>query len=817
SDAPTSGDPAAFFLIDPDGGLLSASTFATDALRIVNNSSGNIKIQSIKIDVSTALLPDIIFDPTGEGGNDLFKPFTPDSGAVETGLLGHAFSGPHDDGFDVLEIQFADFDPGEAFTFSLDSEPTSIKGSEAPGPGNSGKISGMELTGTTVTIVYSDGTMTQTQTFRTADSGRASQTTAVVGLPPAPGLTLVGTTTPPAVVTNPNQTLRVSGPAGSSVRLLQVEAALYLEGVPGGGFDIDPFEANKAIVLTELVATIGSGGFVDISVTLTKTEPEGGYNYFVATIQDAAGRTSGVSPRVVLQLDPPSNSAARVNIYPNGTLNNSSTFKTGSIHIINQSTTGENIASVTINLSTSLLPDIVYDPNGVAGDVVGKTFTPDSGASATGLSGHTFSGSHAGGFDSLTINFSDFNPGETFTFSIDIDPTSVQGAAQPGPQQSASISGLESSGATINVRFSDRKMRTGDAFAVSGSKVNSHVILDNTVPATPAISMVGLTNTPAVVTSASQTIRVAGPAGATARLLQVEGGLFLSGVPDGGFDIDPFEVNKVIFVKHFTVTIGSNGFVDVPVVLNDSHDRGGVNRFMAVIQTADGHTSEVSNTVTVALNDYPTSSGSTSTVTLLAGDYDDSGMVDDSDYLVWRSWYGEEGELLCDGNRNGVVDIADMMVWRANLGASRSDGSGGLALTSSQLIPRSSDSELADNSLAQVAATAEPNDFAAQTAVIEFPVSRSFDSNLVRVSKPSGVRSQLSGEVAARGKDLLKLRLQKDERLRFSFDAESGLLADTEVNKFQDLDETRAEQGALDAAFELIGQRPNPIYSRFVL
>ncbi|HJQ80741.1 MAG TPA: malectin domain-containing carbohydrate-binding protein [Lacipirellulaceae bacterium] len=803
SDAPTSGNPEAFLLIDPQGSLLTASTFVTDSYRLENNSTGNIRIQSIRIDVSTALLPDVIFDPTGEGGNDVFKPFTPDSGAVEVGLVGHTMSNPHDDGFDVLEVQFADFDPGEVFTFSIDMEPTSIKGSEAPGPSNSGKISGMELTGSTVTIVYSDGTTTETQPFRTADSGRASQTTAVVGLPPAPGLTLVGTPTPPAVVTNPNQTLRVSGPAGSSVRLLQVEAALYTAGVPGGGFDIDPFEANKAIVLSELAATIGPSGVVDIPVTLTKTEPEGGYNYFVATIADATGRTGGVSTRVVLKLEPVSNSAARVNIYPNGTLNNSSTFTNGSIHIINQSTSGENITSVTINLSTSLLPDIVYDPNGVAGDVVGKTFTPNSGAAATGVLGHSFGGAHAGGFDSLTINFSDFNPGETFTFSIDIDPTSVQGAGQPGPQQSASISGLEASGATISVHFNDGKLRTGDAFAVSGSKVNSHVVLDNTVPATPGISMIGVANTPAIVTSASQTIRVTGPAGATARLLQTEGGLFLTGVPNGGFDIDPFEVNKVIFVKHSTVTIGANGFVDVPVVLNDSHERGGVNRFTAVIQTSDGHTGEVSNTVTVALNDYPTSTGSTGTVTLLAGDYDESGKVDDSDYEVWRSWYGEVGELLCDGNRNGVADIADLVVWRANLGASRSDGSGGLALTSSQLIPGSSDSELAANSLAQ-------------TAVTEFQASHRSDSNRVRFSKPSGARSQPSDDVAERGKDLLKLRLQKDERLRSSLDAEFPSLANGRVNSSHDSVETRAEQGALDAAFELIGQRSNAIYSLFV-
>ncbi len=75
-----------------------------------------------------------------------------------------------------------------------------------------------------------------------------------------------------------------------------------LAGVPGGGFDIDPFEANKAIKLTDYVVTIGPGGFVDVPVTLTITEPEGGYNYFVAAIQDAQDAPAALSPKIILKL-----------------------------------------------------------------------------------------------------------------------------------------------------------------------------------------------------------------------------------------------------------------------------------------------------------------------------------------------------------------------------------------------------------------------------------------------------------------------------------------------------------------------------------
>ena len=252
SGTPTTGDPAAFFLINPpSGGMLTASVFTTGTFRLTNNSTGNVRIQSVTFDISSALLQDVVFDPFGEAGNDTGKPFTPDSGAVETGLIGHEHFIPHDGGFDVLKVEFSEFDPGEDFTFSMDIEPTSIKGSSPPGPDYFGTYHGMELTGSKVTILFSDGTTTQTQTFRTAGIGKASETTADTGLPAAPGLALVGSTVPPAIVSDPDQTLRITGPAGATAKLLQVEASLELAGVPGGGFDIDPFEANKAVNLTE--------------------------------------------------------------------------------------------------------------------------------------------------------------------------------------------------------------------------------------------------------------------------------------------------------------------------------------------------------------------------------------------------------------------------------------------------------------------------------------------------------------------------------------------------------------------------------------
>lgn len=52
----------------------------------------------------------------------------------------------------------------------------------------------------------------------------------------------------------------------------------------------------------------------------------------------------------------------------------------------------------------------------------------------------------------------------------------------------------------------------------------------------------------------------------------------------------------------------------------------------------------------------------------LDGDYFADGVVNDTDYNLWRQFYGSTSVLLADGDLNGVVDTADYIVWRNNRG-----------------------------------------------------------------------------------------------------------------------------------------------------
>ncbi|MBS3744332.1 MAG: choice-of-anchor D domain-containing protein [Wenzhouxiangellaceae bacterium] len=309
--------------ITPEGSL-TATTFNGDAFVITN--TGDYPITGVSIDLSTALFADNVFDPVGDAGDAGAKCLTPNSGAAATGFVAPAdacvdpFANPHDGGFEILTVNFADFGPGESFGFNIDVDPTSIK--NATGTGDAGAVSGLELTGATASIEFDDGNGGVTlggRTFQIApDSpgGSVAQLRETAAAPPSlavDGVSLLdidlasaaGETGPAShsaesvASDQADQTLVIAtGNAGDVVRLLHIEASLLAV----DGFELEPFEANEAVVVDSISATTGEDGTASIPVTLTRTdETVGGFNYFAAVVDGPEG-SSPVSNFVILRL-----------------------------------------------------------------------------------------------------------------------------------------------------------------------------------------------------------------------------------------------------------------------------------------------------------------------------------------------------------------------------------------------------------------------------------------------------------------------------------------------------------------------------------
>ena len=175
----------------PHGGrktlvAIGPGTSGSGSFDVTNQSTDGRKISRVRLDLTGAILPDVAFDPNGAAGDTGGKPFTVD-GTTPVGLVGHALSGPHDGGYDALEINFNGFDPGETFNFSIDVDPTSIRGVAPPGPEDVGNITGLELTGTQVTVTFDDGTVWSDNLFRTPGSPNFSQSILRSGAPAGRG------------------------------------------------------------------------------------------------------------------------------------------------------------------------------------------------------------------------------------------------------------------------------------------------------------------------------------------------------------------------------------------------------------------------------------------------------------------------------------------------------------------------------------------------------------------------------------------------------------------------------------------------------
>lgn len=289
--------------ITPNGNL-DASTFNPGSFVIHNLPTHGKAITRVRIDLRTAIFPDMLFDPFGQAGDVVAKDVEV-NGGDDVGYQGRNYDSPRDGGFDVLELNFADFLPGEVFIFSVDVDPSSIRGSNVPGPGASGSVSGLELVGSTVTVTFADNTVLNGFVYRQGSNLGGGEALIRDALPAAPQVEVVGIPTVPATTNHSQPVLRIHKGAWRGVRVLVVEGALF-ENSPGSGYNVDPYEANSAVLVqAEYIVPVSLAQTVDVPIFLTRTHQEaGGYNYILVLLEDHFGIKGVPAPTVVLRLDP---------------------------------------------------------------------------------------------------------------------------------------------------------------------------------------------------------------------------------------------------------------------------------------------------------------------------------------------------------------------------------------------------------------------------------------------------------------------------------------------------------------------------------
>lgn len=283
-----------------NGCNIDNDTYDDFSFNITNYSTNpNFNIVQFQINLSTAVMKDIFFDPFGSAGDQVYKGFTMNGGGTSTGFIGASY-GSFDGatgGYRQLLVNFAtsgtnNFGQFNTVSFSLDIDHSSLK--NYSGNENAGRISGLDLVGATVVIEFSDGTLLSSQLTPVRDCAGKSEAIfsdrcTATGLP-----TLVPISVPynPIYTYDTTHQIRMLGQPNKEVILYQVEGAMDLKSerhIPSP-FDLDEHEENTFITLLVDTFSFGSFGLIDVPVKIDNTAANGGRNHFFAvTIGDSSG------------------------------------------------------------------------------------------------------------------------------------------------------------------------------------------------------------------------------------------------------------------------------------------------------------------------------------------------------------------------------------------------------------------------------------------------------------------------------------------------------------------------------------------------
>ncbi|MEO0600853.1 MAG: malectin domain-containing carbohydrate-binding protein, partial [Myxococcota bacterium] len=321
----------------PGSNNVQASNFGNNSWTIDN--LGTKRIAAVYLDVSTALFRDAVFDDDGTGGDQVTKPltFSNGSGAVlpvdpattpynnlflpardsstfnplaafAPGQLGdvdnlfvdqvsnNALPSPKaGGGFRGQLLIFDDFDGGELVGFSSDMDPNSIAGltkssvDSASNPAGSGGnfdvggIGGAELAGSTITVLFGDGSIASAQLGHDGSQAGAHafiETSGPATLPTAdlmvdgfvPGdAGAYGVDRPEVIVSgSPGDTIRVSmvkafDPVGNTATV--ASGAITIDSLVGARLQAQypDFPVSNAVEWQHIDVVIPASGVIDIT------------------------------------------------------------------------------------------------------------------------------------------------------------------------------------------------------------------------------------------------------------------------------------------------------------------------------------------------------------------------------------------------------------------------------------------------------------------------------------------------------------------------------------------------------------------------
>ena len=422
-------------LVTPNG-TVQISTFNSASFSIEN--LGDKRIAAVLFDIDNALFPDTVFDPLGLAGDSVSRGLlfssTGGTGAVVVGETSLApFIGVGGtSGYEAMLVRFdsavsGGFQTGEKTLFGVDLDANSIVGiPQQPIDINNqdprlnswdiGGVSGAEIIGSTITVLFTDGTKASGQLMGDGSQGGAIALVDQSSPALEVDLTVNGVPEGGSGTYGSGESVFITGPAGQTARVvLAIGFAQPFDYVDPNGVPIsvadrlalagDPFGANNALEI-QTVNVVLTGAQQNIT-SLFDFNPPGGILAFAgndvlpiaftASVIDLTGQPLGpVTAPIYLANDGPQAS---------DTTPPSANILVGSAANANDPVT----VTVTyadetgLDPATIALSDLVISTSGPTVQILSQTLqVAPNGLSATA----TYSVLPQGGWTGTQVNFS---------------------------------------------------------------------------------------------------------------------------------------------------------------------------------------------------------------------------------------------------------------------------------------------------------------------------------------------------------------------------------------------------------------------------